>query len=171
MHLHLLNASVASEKAAAIRPASIYFVPTLSRARGASISMWPGGKVSKLGRDCACRLACVCSEEELLISDTTSVSQHLDWQLPAVSRLLSTTGPPPSNFCIIAPIFTGNKEMGTVVSMLQNCCMRCKSALAIADRDVTQDSHNELAERLANLELLTRRYHLQPSGLCCRPHR
>ena len=61
--------------------------------------------------------------------------------------------------------------MGAVVSMLQNCCMRCKSALAIADRDVTQDSHAELAERIAHLELLTRRYHLQPGGLCCRTHR
>ena len=61
--------------------------------------------------------------------------------------------------------------MGIVTSMLQNCCVRCKVLLSIADRDVTQDSHNELAERLANLELLTRRFHLQPSGLCCRSHR
>ena len=61
--------------------------------------------------------------------------------------------------------------MGAVASMLQNCCMRCKGALAIADRDVTQGSYDEMAERLANLELLTRRYHLQPSSLCCRPHR
>ena len=61
--------------------------------------------------------------------------------------------------------------MGAVTSMLQNCCVRCKVLLSIADRDVTQDSHDELAERLANLELLTRRYHLQPGGLCRRPHR
>ena len=61
--------------------------------------------------------------------------------------------------------------MGIVAFLLHNCCMRCKSTLAIADRDVTQDSHDELAERLAHLELLTRRYHLQPGGLCCRPHR
>ena len=61
--------------------------------------------------------------------------------------------------------------MGIVTSMLQNCCVRCKVLLSIADRDVTQDSHDELAERLANLELLTRRFHLQPGGLCCRPHR
>ena len=114
----------------------------------------------------------MCSEEELLTSEITSVSQHFEVQLPAVSRLLSTTGPPPpNNFCSIAPIFTGKQEMGGVASMLQNCCMRCKSALAIADRDVTQDSHDELAERLAHLELLTKRYHLQPGGLCCRPHR
>ena len=61
--------------------------------------------------------------------------------------------------------------MGIITSMLQNCCVRCKVLLSIADRDVTQDSHNELAERLAHLELLTRRFHLQPGGLCCRPHR
>ena len=96
IHLHLLSARVASENAAAIRPASIYFVRS---------SAPLGGRVSKLGRDCACRLACVCSEEELLTSEMMSVSQHLLWQLPAVSRLLSTTGPPPpNNFCSIAPI-------------------------------------------------------------------
>ena len=61
--------------------------------------------------------------------------------------------------------------MGIVVSLFSECCVRCKVLLSIADRDVTQDSHNELAERLANLELLTRRFHLQPGGLCCRPHR
>ena len=163
MHLHLLSARVASEKAAAIRPASIYFV---------RISAPPGGSVSKLGLECGCRLAWVCSEEELLTSEINSVSQHCEVQLPVVSRLLSTTGPPPpNNFCITAPIFTGKQEMGGVASMLQNCCMRCKSALAIADRDVTQESHDELAERLAHLELLTKRFHLQPGGLCCRPHR
>ena len=68
------------------------------------------------------------------------------------------------------PIYQ-KQQMGLIVSLLNDCCMRCKSTLAIADRDVTQDSHDELAERLANLELLTRRYHLQPGGLCCRPHR
>ena len=61
--------------------------------------------------------------------------------------------------------------MGIVASLLHDCCVRCKSALAIADRDVTQGNHDELAECLANLELLTRRYHLQPGGLCCRTHR
>ena len=61
--------------------------------------------------------------------------------------------------------------MGAVASMLHNCCVRCKTALVIADRDETQGNHEELQERLANLELLTRRYHLQPGGLCCRPHR
>ena len=61
--------------------------------------------------------------------------------------------------------------MGIVTSMLQNCCVRCKVLLSIADREMTQDSHDELAERLANLELLTRRFHMQPGGLCCRPHR
>ena len=61
--------------------------------------------------------------------------------------------------------------MGIVTSMLQNCCVRCKVLLSIADREMTQDNHDELAERLANLELLTRRFHLQPGGLCCRPHR
>ena len=61
--------------------------------------------------------------------------------------------------------------MGIVVSLFSECCVRCKVLLSIADRDVTQDSHNELAERLANLELLTRRFHMQPGGLCCRPHR
>ena len=61
--------------------------------------------------------------------------------------------------------------MGAVASMLNECCVRCKSALAIADQAVTQGNHDELAERLAHVELLTRRYHLQPGGLCCRPHR
>ena len=61
--------------------------------------------------------------------------------------------------------------MGIVASLFTECCVRCKILLSIADRDVTQDSHNELAERLANLELLTRRYHLQPNALCCRTHR
>ena len=55
--------------------------------------------------------------------------------------------------------------MGLIASLLNDCCVRCKSALAIADLDVTQDSHADFAERLANLELLTRRYHLQPGGL------
>ena len=58
-----------------------------------------------------------------------------------------------------------------ITSLLIECCVRCKSALAIADRDVTQGNHDDLAERLADLELLTRRYHLQPGGLCCRTHR
>ena len=40
MHLHLLARSVASEKAAAIRPASIYFVATLSRAKGLTSTPW-----------------------------------------------------------------------------------------------------------------------------------
>ena len=54
--------------------------------------------------------------------------------------------------------------MGIVASLLAECCVRCKVLLSIADRDVTQDSHDELAERLAHLELLTRRYQLQPGG-------
>ena len=61
--------------------------------------------------------------------------------------------------------------MGIVVSLFSECCVRCKVLLSIADREMTQDNHDELAERLANLELLTRRFHLQPGGLCCRPHR
>ena len=61
--------------------------------------------------------------------------------------------------------------MGAVTSMLQNCCVRCKVLLSIADREMTQDSHDELSERLEHLELLTRRFHLQPGGLWCRPQR
>jgi hypothetical protein len=109
IHLHLLSARVASEKAAAIRPASIYFVLTLSRT-GASISVRaPGGRVSKLGRECAWWLACVCSEEELLTSETTSVSQHFEVQLPAV--FASTMGSPPANnFCNNAPILQDRRN-------------------------------------------------------------
>ena len=61
--------------------------------------------------------------------------------------------------------------MGIVVSLFYECCVRCKVLLSIADREMTQDSHDELSERLEHLELLTRRFHLQPGGLCCRPHR
>lgn len=40
--------------------------------------------------------------------------------------------------------------------------------LAIADQDVTQRNLEDLLERLAHLERLPRRYHLQLGGLCCR---
>ena len=86
-----------------------------------AISAWPGGRVSKDGRDCACRLACVCSDELLLTSETMSVSQHLLWQLPAVSRLLSTTGPPPPNiFCSMVPIFKENNKWDSSCRCLTN---------------------------------------------------
>ena len=38
----------------------------------------------------------------LLASELILVSQHRDWQLPAVMNLLSTTGAPPLNNCCIA---------------------------------------------------------------------
>ena len=40
--------------------------------------------------------------------------------------------------------------MGMITSMLQNCCVRCKVLLSIADRDMTQDSHDELSQRIYN---------------------
>ena len=55
------------------------------------------------------------------------------------------------------PVFTRKQEMGLIVSLLSECCVRCKILLSIADQHVTQSNHQDLAERLAHLELLTRR--------------
>ena len=97
-----------------------------------AISVCPGGKVSKLGRDCTWLLACVCSEEELLTSETMSVLQHLLWQLPAVSRLLSTTGPPPPNiFCSMAPIFTENNKWDSSCHCLTSVASAAKALLLL----------------------------------------
>ena len=84
------------------------------------------------------------SEDELLTSETTSVSQHFEVQLPAVSA--STMGPPPPNsLSIMIPIFTRKQEMGIVASLFTECCVRCKILLSIADQDVTQSNHDDLA--------------------------
>ena len=103
----------------------------------------------------ACRLGCVCSDELLLTSEITSVSQHLDWQLPAVSRLLSTTGPPlPKSLSKMIPIFTRKEEMGVIASAMIECL--CAPTRQRCDR---------LEERIQDLEF--RAEHSGALGLCC----
>ena len=104
-------------------------------------------------------------DEDELTSQIAPVSQHQLWQFPAVSRLLSTIGPPPHSLFTMISTFYKKTKMGVRMSLLKECCVSCKFALAIDDRDVTESNHDDLAMRLANLELLTRRYHMQPGGL------
>ena len=86
-----------------------------------------------------------------------SVSQHLDWQDPAVSRVLATTGvPPPNSFSKTIPIC---KKMGSIVSTwsaaLSEICCAPTHRVAI------------LEERVSDLEAMQR--HSVSLGLstCC----
>ena len=73
------------------------------------------------------------------------------------------------NLVIRAPIFIFQEEMGASAAVLHDMCACVRKVLSVPECRDVQMQHDELVERLAHMEVLTRRYHMQPGGLSKHP--